>query len=365
MRQGLAGVAMASLVGVPSVVRFGAFELDAANGALRKAGVSLKIHPQPLQVLLLLAEHAGQTVTREEIQRCLWGDNTFVDFERGINFCINQIRATLGDDAEKPKYVETLPRRGYRFIAQVSIETAATVPAVEARQWATYPAVLTLGGVALAMFLAVGIWFFAFRGRGEPIDSLAVLPFVNASADPNSDYLSDGITESLINSLSQLPNLRVTSRNSAFRYKGKDIDSKTVGRELGVRAVLTGRIIQHGEDLLISSDLVDTQGDRELWGEHYNRKISDIASLQEEISTEISEKLRLRLTGEEKKRLKKGSAENSEAYQLYLKGRYFWNKRTPGDIQKAIDYFQQAIGKEPAYALAYAGLADCYLLTGT
>src|SRR5215468_2138995 len=150
MRQGLAGVAMASLVGVPLVVRFGAFELDAANGALRKAGVSLKIHPQPLQVLLLFAEHAGQIVTREEIQRCLWGDNTFVDFERGINFCINQIRATLGDDAEKPKYVETLPRRGYRFIADVSTDTAATAPAVEARQRARYPAVLTLSGVVLA-----------------------------------------------------------------------------------------------------------------------------------------------------------------------------------------------------------------------
>jgi len=356
---------MTSSVGAPSVIRFGAFALDAAKGELRKAGVSLKIHPQPLQVLVLLVEHARQTVTREEIQRCLWGDNTFVDFERGINFCINQIRATLGDDAEKPKYVETIPRRGYRFIADVSTDTAATAPAVEARQRARYPAVLTLSGVVLAGFLAVGIWSVALRDRGEAIDSLAVLPFANASADPNTDYLSDGLTESLINNLAQLSNLRVVSRNSAFRYKGKDVDPKTVGRDLGVRAVLTGRIVQHGDDLSISSDLVDTQRDRELWGEHYSRKISDIASLQEEIATEISAKLRLRLTGEEKKRLKKGSAESSEAYQLYLKGRYFWNKRTPLDVQKATEYFQQAIEKDPTYALAYAGLADCHVVTLT
>jgi len=210
--------------------------------------------------------------------------------------------------------------------------------------------------------IAAGTWFIAVRSRGETIDSLAVLPFTNASGDPNTDYLSDGITESLINSLSQLPNIRVTSRNSAFRYKGKEVDPKTVGRELGVRAVLTGRIVQRGDDLTISSDLVDTQRDRELWGEHYNRKISDLPAVQEDISGQISTNLRLRLTSEEKKRLTKGITENSDAYQFYLKGRYFWNKRTPTETQKAIEYLQQAIDKDPGYALAYAGLADCYVI---
>ena len=222
--------------------------------------------------------------------------------------------------------------------------------------------VLTLSGVAAAALLVSGAWFFAIRGRSEMIDSVAVLPFANASADPDTDYLSDGITEGLINSLSQLPNLRVTSRNSAFRYKGKTVDPTAVGRELSVRAVLTGRIVQHGDDLSISTDLVDAQRDRELWGERYTRKISDLPVVQEEISTEISTKLRLRLTGEERKRLKKGSTENSEAYQLYLKGRYFWNKRTPSNTQKAMEYFQQAIEKDPAYALAYVGLADAYVV---
>jgi serine/threonine protein kinase/tetratricopeptide (TPR) repeat protein len=222
--------------------------------------------------------------------------------------------------------------------------------------------VLILTGVAVAALLVSGAWLLAIRGGSETIDSVAVLPFANASVDPDTDYLSDGITESLINSLSQLPGIRVVSRNSAFRYKGKNVDSKTVGRELSVRAVLTGRIVQHGDDLSISTDLVDTQIDRELWGERYNRKISDLAAVQEEISRQISTKLRLRLTGEEKRRMTRGLTGNSEAYRFYLKGRYFWNKRTQQDTQKAIQYFQQAIEKEPAYASAYAGLSDCYVL---
>ena len=226
--------------------------------------------------------------------------------------------------------------------------TRATTPA------ATYsqprrrgPAILILGGITLAALLTASTWFITSRGAGEAIDSVAVLPFINDTSDRNTDYLSDGITESLINSLSQLPNLRVSSRSSAFRYKGKDVDPRTVGRELGVRAVLTGRITQRGDDLSISTDLVDTQRDRQLWGEHYSRKISDLAVVQEEISTQISTKLRLRLSGDERKRLTRGSTENSEAYQLYLKGRYFWNKRTTSDTQKAITYFEQAIEKDP------------------
>ncbi|MFY9584112.1 MAG: tetratricopeptide repeat protein [Candidatus Acidiferrales bacterium] len=216
----------------------------------------------------------------------------------------------------------------------------------------------------LAALLTLVTWFTLFRGRGEAIDSVAVLPFVNVSADPNTEYLSDGITESLINSLSRLPNLRVISRNSAFRYKGRDRDPRAAARELGVHAVLTGRVVQRGDSLSVSAELVDTRDDRQLWGEQYNRKLADILGVQEEISREISEKLRLRLTGEEKVRMAKRPTENIEAYQLYLKGRYYWNKRTEEGFKKGIDYFQQAIEKDPNYALAYAGLADSYALAG-
>jgi serine/threonine-protein kinase len=215
------------------------------------------------------------------------------------------------------------------------------------------------GVVALVALAAAVLWL---RPRAGTIDSLVVLPFVNAGGDPNAEYLSDGITESLINTVAQIPGIRVVSRASAFHYKGKDVGAKTVGRELGVRAVLTGRIVQRGNALSIRAELVDARDDTHLWGEEYNRRLSDILAVQEEIARDISGKLRQRLTGEEKKRLTKRYTENAEAYGLYLKGRYHWNKRTAEDIQKGIGYFQKAIGKDPTYALAYAGLADSYVL---
>lgn len=214
-------------------------------------------------------------------------------------------------------------------------------------------------GTALGILvLAIGILFFA-RSNKTAIDSVAVLPLANASADPNTEYLSDGITESLINSLSQLPNLRVIARSSVFRYKG-EADLQKVGRELGVQAVLTGRVVQHGDALLISMEMMDVRDNRHLWGERYQRKLSGLLAMQEEIAQEISEKLRLRLTGEEQSRVTKRYTQNTEAHQLYLQGLYYWNKRTPNDLKRAVDYFQQAIDKDPHYALAYAGLADTY-----
>jgi serine/threonine-protein kinase len=211
-------------------------------------------------------------------------------------------------------------------------------------------------GLAVVALAAAALWL----RPGKTIDSLAVLPFVNAGGDPNAEYLSDGITESLINSVSQIPGIKVVSRASAFHYKGKDVGARTVGRELGVAAVLTGRIVQRGDALSIRAELVDARDDTHLWGEEYNRRLSDILAVQEEIARDISGKLRQRLTGEEKKRLTRRYTGNAEAYGLYLKGRYHWNKRTGEDIQKGIGYFQQAIEKDPTYALAYAGLADSY-----
>jgi TolB-like protein/Flp pilus assembly protein TadD len=196
------------------------------------------------------------------------------------------------------------------------------------------------------------------------IDSIAVLPFTNASNDPDTDYLSDGITENILNSLSQVAQLRVTPRSTAFRYKGKDYDPQVLGRELNVRAVLTGRVIQRGETLVVGTELLDVQAGSQLWGERYNRKVSDIFALEEEIARKISDSLRVKLSGEDKKKLAKRFTENTEAYQLYLRGRHYWLRRTPDQVKKALDYFQQAIEKDPGYALAYSGLGDCYSILG-
>src|SRR5438552_6787757 len=213
--------------------------------------------------------------------------------------------------------------------------------------------VIAAGVVGLAAYLRT-------RNPEVNIESIAVLPFVNPNNDPNTEYLADGIPESIINSLSQLPNLKVMSRNSVFHYKGKEMDAQAVAKELKVRAVLTGRVTQRADGLSISVELINAQDNSQIWGQQYNRKLTDVFAIQEEIAKEISEKLRLRLTGEEKKRVTKRYTDNTEAYQLYLKGRYHLAKLTPPEIQTSISYFQQAIDLDPSYALAYAGLADAY-----
>jgi serine/threonine-protein kinase len=219
-------------------------------------------------------------------------------------------------------------------------------------------AALLLAGIAL-------VYFLFLRSTRTAINSIAVLPLVNANNDPNTDYLSDGITESLINSLSQIPELRVMARSTAFRYKGQELDPQRIGRELDVRAVLTGRVLQRGDMLTIQVDLVDTSDGSQLWGEQYNRKISDLLGIQQNISREVSDKLRLKLSGEQKEQLAKRYTESTEAYELYLRGRYHWNKRTSEGLMRGIDYFEQAIKTDPAYALAYAGLADSYNVLST
>jgi eukaryotic-like serine/threonine-protein kinase len=228
--------------------------------------------------------------------------------------------------------------------------------------WWRRRSALWIAAVVLVVLLAAVGLSFRFTGRGQTIESLAVLPFVNAGGDPNTEYLSDGITESLINSLSQLPHLKVMSRDSAFMYKGKETDAQTVGRVLGVRAVLKGRVMQRGDDLEISTELVDARDNSHIWGQQYSRKPSDIFALQGELAKEITSMLRMRLSGEDDKRMTKSYTANPEAYQDYLKGRYWWNKRTGEGFNKGIEYSQQAIEKDPTYALAYTGLADSYSL---
>ncbi len=213
---------------------------------------------------------------------------------------------------------------------------------------------------AIAIVAAVALYYFSFRE--QPLDSLAVLPFVNVSADPGIEYLSDGIAEGIINNMSQLPKLSIRSFTSVARYKGRDVNPQAIGRELNVQAVLTGRLIHSGDRFDINVELIDVRHNRQIWGSQYHPNATDLIAMQEQISQEISRKLSVQMSGDQKQRMSREATEDTEAYQLYLQGRYHWNKRTLEDLEQSIDYFQQAIQKDPRYALAYAGQADAYAL---
>ena len=240
---------------------------------------------------------------------------------------------------------------------RVEVAESREMPAKSSKRkvlWASAAGIVVIGMVVTSAFLWRG------RSSGQEISSVAVMPFVNASKDPNTEYLSDGLTESLINSLSQIPNLTVMSRSSVFHYKGRDVDPQAVAHDLKVQGVITGRIVQRGDQLIISAELIDPRTNRNLWGDQYDRKLSDVLAVQQDITGAISARLRERLSGETKKQVAKGGTSDPEAYQLYLKGRFYWEKRTQDSLEKAKDYFNQAIEKDPNYALAYVGLADYY-----
>src|SRR6185436_19537057 len=249
-------------------------------------------------------------------------------------------RKALGERRTEHQYIETIPKLGYRFVAKVVRRGANGDPRHSAARGHDFKCAEASPD----------------ERDAKSFNSLAVLPFHNGSEDPNAEYLSDGLTESIINSLSHLKSLRVTGRNTIFRYKGKEVDPQKVGEELGVGSVLTGRILQLGDRLIIRAEVMDVQGSWQIWGEQYHRKMSDILAIQEEIAKEISEKLRHKLTVDEKRWLTKRYTDNSEAYHLYLKGRYHWNKYGHEGLGKAIEYFTLVIEKDPIYALAYAGL---------
>jgi TolB-like protein/DNA-binding winged helix-turn-helix (wHTH) protein/tetratricopeptide (TPR) repeat protein len=346
---------------------FGPFRLDSAERKLLRGNEIVALTPKAFDTLHLLVRNSGRVLEKDELIGMLWPD-TFVE-EGSLSNHIFLLRKALGED---PAFIETVPRRGYRFVGavrQFPVVAAAhlerppevaSFPAKARRPWHSRTA-LGIAAVALLASLVSAGWFYRRAGRGgETIDSLAVLPFVNANADPNTEYLSDGITESLINSLSQLPNLKVMSRDSVFRYKGKETDAQTVGRELGVRAIFKGRVTQRGDTLNISAELINARDSSHIWGQQYDRKLADMVALREEIAREMASALRMRLTGPEEKRLTKSYTANPEAYQDYLKGRYWWNKSTREGFDKGIEYFQRAIEKDPTYALAYSGLSDCY-----
>ena len=320
------------------VLKFGVFEVNLDAGELRKSGMRQKLTGQPFEVLKLLLERPQEIVTREEMQRRIWSPDTFIDYDLALKKAINRIREVLGDSADNPRFIETVPRRGYRFICPVDLlKRFRTDTEPSACGWE--------------------------NERSTSIDSLAVLPFVNASGDPETEYLSEGITETIINNLSRLPKLRVVPRNTVFRYKAREVDPATLRHELGVRSVVTGRVIQRGESLVVSTELVDAASESQLWGERYDRKLSEILSVQEEITTHISEKLRPASFLQDKKLLIKRYTVSREAYQLYLRGRYHLNRRTPSSLKPAMEFFEGAIKEDPRYALAYAGLAEDYNLS--
>ncbi|GAC1668683.1 MAG: hypothetical protein NVS9B4_24640 [Candidatus Acidiferrum sp.] len=325
------------------VIRFGPFELDVRSGELRKRGRKILLQEQPFQILLMLLERAGDVVLREEIRQRLWPDDTFVQFAPSINAAIQRLRKAMGDSADQPRYVQTVARRGYRLLE--TVKTAGN-------------GMEEPGGIAVSARSSSPP--VAGTRRGNALHSIAVLPFANASGDPDGDYLSEGITENIINGLSKIAELRVTPTSTVFRYRRKVMDPQAIGGELRVGVVLVGRVTQRDATLVVSAELLDVTEGVQLWGERYNRKLADLFEIEQEIAKKISESLRVKLSGKEEERLTKRFTESSEAYQLYLRGRHWWSRRTPDTLKKGQQYFQQAVEKDAGYALAYSGLADCY-----
>ncbi|HEV2177116.1 MAG TPA: winged helix-turn-helix domain-containing protein [Terriglobia bacterium] len=354
------------------VLRFGAFEVDLRAGELRKHGSNANLQAQPFQVLLTLLERPGEIVTREELRKRLWSADTFVDFEDGLNTCIRKIRQALGDSADNPRFVETLPRRGYRFIAKVEGLTLSGSPDTPLPAGAPdssrpqekpvdWPSWRGVPGEGAELPPAAG----AGRRPGTDVLHLAVLPFTNTSGDPDKDYLSDGMAEALISKLSELPGLKVMSLSAVAPYRTGAVNLQAVGRDLGVRVILAGRVTVRGDLLALSMELVDTRDNTHIWGEHYDRKLDDILEVQDEIASAITGKLRLKLTEKERQRLTQRSTGNTSAYRAYLRGRYYENKRTPESLQKSVECFTEAIEKDSGFAQAYAGLASCYTILGS
>jgi len=313
----------------PNRITFGSYSADLRSGELWKGPLRIKLQDLPFRVLTALLRTPGELVTREELQREIWGGSTFVDFEHGLNAAVNRLRSALLDSAAKPRFIETVGRRGYRFIGPVEVpERSQTKISPVAR-------------------------------------SIAILPFVNASGDPDTEYLSDGIAESITANLTRLDGILVTPRTHAFRYKARQEDPQAVGRELSVRVVLTGRVSQHFGKLVVRVELIDVAAGLQLWGERYQRELDDIFAVEIDVARHIVEGLRLQLSPEQQRQLNKRYTANNEAYQLYLRGRFHWTQRASPSILKAAEYFEEAIARDAMFALAFAGLADCYSLLTT
>jgi TolB-like protein/DNA-binding winged helix-turn-helix (wHTH) protein/Flp pilus assembly protein TadD len=369
-------------------LRFGVFELDPRAGELRKHGVRVRLQEQPFQVLATLLEHPGEIVTREELQKKLWPADTFVDFDHGLNKVINKIREALSDSAESPRFVETVARRGYRFLAEVRAADLAPAsstevptqpyPATEShdrpdlagnhatskhqlppRSWKMWAFVLILLLIASA-----GIWKARSWNRTPDIRSLAVLPLESLSGDASQDYFADGMTDELITDLGQISALRVISRTSVMAYKRARKPLPQIARELNVDAVVEGTVLRSGDQVRITAQLIEASADKQLWSQSYEGELRDTLALQNKVAKAIADQIRINLSPREQAALRTVRVVNPEAYESYLKGRYFWNKRTADSLKAARAYFDQAIEEDPKYAEAYSGLADTYALLG-
>jgi TolB-like protein/DNA-binding winged helix-turn-helix (wHTH) protein/Flp pilus assembly protein TadD len=354
--------------------------LEPHTGELRRHGLRVKLRGQPIEVLTLLLEHPGEAVSREELQKRLWPADTYVDFEHSLNAAMKRLRAALGDSADAPRFIETLAGRGYRFIAPVSrpaeeIPQALPVTAPDRkpdqkstrRRHLALPAAGIVGFVSLAL---IGMNLpsirdtLGSRGYSGPIRSLAVLPLANLSGNSDQDYFVDGMTDALRQDLEGISSLRVISRTSSMRYRLSGKPLPDIARELHVEAVVDGSVLRSGDRVRINVELVHAGMDRHLWSNSYEGDLRDVFFLQAEVARKIADDVRVTLTPHDRARLARVRASNPDAYLAYSKGRFFWNKRNEQDLRKAIGFFQQAVDKDPAYALAYDGLADCWLPLG-
>jgi TolB-like protein/DNA-binding winged helix-turn-helix (wHTH) protein/Flp pilus assembly protein TadD len=367
---------------------FGVFELDLRAGELRKHGLRIRLQEQPFQVLALLLEHPGEVMTREELQKKLWPADTFVDFDHGLNKAINKLREALDDSADSPRFVETVARRGYRFLAEVKIAPVAPVrgselatqlqPAEDARNLsgivgkAAEPkyrsptlAARTAVVVLLLLTASLAAWELHPWNRPSPIiRSLAVLPLESLSNDPSQDYFADGMTDELISDLGQIGALRVISRTSVMAYKHAHKPLPQIAHELNVDAVVEGTVLRSGNRVRITAQLIDASADKHLWSQSYEGELRDTLELQSKVARAIADQIQINLNPREQAALKSAKVVNPEAYVSYLKGRYFWNKRSAESLKVALAYFNEAIDEDPAYAQAYSGLADTYALLG-
>src|SRR6202795_222382 len=378
---------MGPAVPPPRAIRFGLFEIDVRSGELRKQGRKVRLEGQPVQILICLLENPGELVTREELHRRLWPADTYVNFEHGLNAAVKRLRRALNDSADNPRFVETLPRRGYRFLAPIqAVNAGEDVPIVAeippaksdsageeppaaedhhrvAPQW-----LLAWKKLGIALLLVLGIftvWMLRPKnGQSPVIRSLAVLPLENLSGDPAQDYFSDGMTDELITELGQISELRVISRTSVMTYKGARKSLPQIARELNVEAVVEGTVLRSGEQVRITAQLIQAPADKHLWAQSYVGDVREPLALQRQVARAIAEEIRIELTPHERDVLKNVKTVNAEAYEAYLKGRYFWNKRTGDGLKMAVGYFKQAVEKDPNYAQAYTGLADSYALLG-
>jgi TolB-like protein/DNA-binding winged helix-turn-helix (wHTH) protein/Tfp pilus assembly protein PilF len=366
---------------------FGVFEVDIRAGELRKHGLRIRLQEQPFQVLAILLEHPGGVVTREELQKKLWPADTFVDFDHGLNKAISKIRDALNDSAENPRFIETIARRGYRFLAEVKGLDGAAVgtPNVGSQLHAeaeaadqAYPdkrsatpgrlsASLWKVSVSALILLVTSLSLWKLYSWYHPslvVRSLAVLPLESLSSDASQDYFADGMTDELISDLGQISALRVISRTSVMGYKHARKPLPQIARELNVDAVVEGTVLRSGEQVRITAQLIQASTDKHLWSQSYQGELRDTLALQSEVARAIADQIQINVNPQERAALKNVKAVNPQAYQSFLKGRYFWNKRTADGLKIALAYFDQAIEEDPKYAPAYSGLADTYSLLG-